>query len=996
MLSYNSTGFNPAKAEFLRFLIALVKADFVFVQEHFMLRSNAFKIQNEFKELNSFILPATKSDNFIHGGRPSGGLAILWRSSLNAFVKRIDLPDSSRVQAITLNKSTLIINCYFPCDSQDNNFDDWELIKCLEEISGVINSHPGYQVVIAGDLNCDFSRNTPFVNIVHDFIMTNNLSAAWWLHPVDFTFSFTRNDRSTFSTIDHFILCDTLQSRIKDASVIHLGDNLSGHEPIFLSVDVTTPARTLSEMPNSNCNTAQSDSYKPCWNKATSDQRVNFKESLLQKLKSISLQQGIICNDVNCKVEEHQRHIDSYCDSLLSAIDDATSSNIPPISRPNEKILPGWLELVKPFQEEARFIHAIWISYGKPQNCPLHDSMKRSRNAYHYAIRKLKRDEEQTKNKHLLDHCLKGNSSNVIKEFKKQNPRSEQKSSVIDGHSSNQNIANTFCGIYTELYQRNDSSDSLNTQIKDLQSSINAENFSEVEMITTGVVYQAIKTLKNSKNDNTYCFKSDALTTGIEELTDYLTLLYQAFIIHGYIPHFILNSTLKPIIKDKLGDKCASSNYRAIGSSSLLLKLFDIIVLILFENSFKLSENQFGFQKSSSTTLCSWTVKETVNYFLNRDTPVYACFLDMTKAFDLVNYSKLFVKLKTRVSPLFLRLLAYIYLTQKCDVKWNLSRSPVFNVLNGVRQGAILSPTLFSIYIDDLFDILKKSGFGCMIKGYYYGAVSYADDIVLLCPSLHGLQQMINITKEFFDNLDLVISLNILNPDKSKTKCIAFGVKTDPPPMFLDNAFIPWTDRYTHLGHILFRNGTSGEDCIFKRRMFIGKYHSLCQVLKHKDPLVYMKLISIYMCDFYGSNLWNLSSSYTDKLYTMWNQMIRFVFKLPFRSHRYLIEPISETTHLKTKLANRFLKFCSSLDLCNKPIVRNLKYVQVNDCRSDFGVNCRILSDLNNVAQYHPIAVCDEWRVPFIKEILSVFNHDLAVDLDNTDLKYILDFVACS
>lgn len=323
-----------------------------------------------------------------------------------------------------------------------------------------------------------------------------------------------------------------------------------------------------------------------------------------------------------------------------------------------------------------------------------------------------------------------------------------------------------------------------------------------------------------------------------------------------------------------------------------------------------------------------------------------------------------------------------------------------------MKQGAILSPTLFSIYVDELFNLLKLSGFGCTINSYFYGAISYADDIVLLCPSREGLQHMINITKSFLDNLDLIISLNILEPDKSKTKCVAFDLKVNPSPLLLGNDKIPWSDQYTHLGHIMYKDGTSATDCSFKRRIFIGKYHSLCQKLKHKDPLVYMKLISIYMCDFYGSNLWNLFNASSNNLYVMWNQMIRFVFKLPFRSHRYLLEAISQTSHLQTKLTNRFIKFYSALSNCNKPIVHNLKNIQGNDFRSDFGMNVQTICMLNGVSnmllvkpgnvRYHPIHDREKWRVPFLKEILSVLNKNLYVDFDDPDLRILLNFVSCS
>ena len=781
LISYNSTGFNAAKAEFIRFLSSTLSVDIFCIQEHFLLRTNVSKIQNEFKNFNSSILPATKKNNVLSSGRPSGGLAIFWKNSLNKVVKQIKIPDSNRIQAININDKIIILNCYFPCDTQDNNFNDWELIKCLEEISAVVASYPTHHILLAGDLNCDFSRDTPFVNIVRDFIMNLRLTVAWWQHPVDFTYSFTRNNRSSFSTIDHFVLNDSAQELVKEASVIHLGDNLSGHEPIFISLNLSISDKDMHSQP---ADTAEpiSSLYKPCWNKASVNQLENYKASLRQNMKSLLISEGLLCNDVKCNLEAHKKHIDTYCENLLSAIDDATTHNIPPVSRPKEKKCPGWLAMVKPFQDDAKFYHAIWISYGKPKDCPLHDTMKRSRNNYHYAVRRLKRNEEEIKNQHLLDHCLKGKSSNLIKEFKKQNQCRPQKTSVIDGQCTDQNIANNFGKIYKNLYQKNNSSELLNTQIYDLESKITANNYAEIESLSPSVVYQAISSIKNCKNDNAFSFKSDALINGKDVLTNYLTVLFQSFLIHGYIPHSILTSTLQPIIKDKLGDKCSSSNYRAIGSSSLLLKLLDKIVLILFETSFKLAEQQFGFQKFSSTTLCSWSVKETVNYFLNRDTPVFACFLDMTKAFDLVNYSKLFSKLKSRLSPLFLRLLAYIYLNQKCDVTWNNCRSPIFNVMNGVKQGAVLSPTLFSIYVDDLFELLKLSGYGCSINGHYYGAVSYADDIVILSPSIAGLQKLLNITKTYFDNLDLIISLNTIEPVKSKTKCIAFGTKIEPPP----------------------------------------------------------------------------------------------------------------------------------------------------------------------------------------------------------------------
>ena len=136
-----------------------------------------------------------------------------------------------------------------------------------------------------------------------------------------------------------------------------------------------------------------------------------------------------------------------------------------------------------------------------------------------------------------------------------------------------------------------------------------------------------------------------------------------------------------------------------------------------------------------------------------------------------------------------------MYVFQSCCVDWAGMKSKHFSVSCGIRQGAVLSPILFSIYIDDLFQVLASSGFGCHINNFYYGIVGYADDLVLLSPNLHGLQCMFDIANSFLDNLGLKISINQSDPRKSKTKCLAFGLKRDPLVNLNYNNFqIPWCD----------------------------------------------------------------------------------------------------------------------------------------------------------------------------------------------------------
>ena len=88
---------------------------------------------------------------------------------------------------------------------------------------------------------------------------------------------------------------------------------------------------------------------------------------------------------------------------------------------------------------------------------------------------------------------------------------------------------------------------------------------------------------------------------------------------------------------------------------------------------------------------------------------MYALMLDATRAFDRVKFSKLFrILLNRQMSPLVLRLLFYMYTNHTLQVRWGGTVSNKFTVSNGVKQGAILSPIPFSVYMDELFESLEN------------------------------------------------------------------------------------------------------------------------------------------------------------------------------------------------------------------------------------------------------------------------------------------------
>ena len=80
---------------------------------------------------------------------------------------------------------------------------------------------------------------------------------------------------------------------------------------------------------------------------------------------------------------------------------------------------------------------------------------------------------------------------------------------------------------------------------------------------------------------------------------------------------------------------------------------------------------------------------------------------------------------------------------------------------NGVKQGGCISPTLFSIYLNDLIDVLRSSNIGCRYGNYYMGVYCYADDIGLLSPTLSGLKEMLKILLFFLPTAFICICFNL-------------------------------------------------------------------------------------------------------------------------------------------------------------------------------------------------------------------------------------------
>ena len=497
------------------------------------------------------------------------------------------------------------------------------------------------------------------------------------------------------------------------------------------------------------------------------------------------------CRDAECRCPQHRDEIDAWCDQLIETA--ITADRVFPRKRRGRRRLSGWNDEVQAFKEDCVFWWTLWNESNRSDQ-GLFERMRESKRQYHYAVRRVKRRQEELKAEKFSQALILNQSRDFFREVKKVNARLKE-SPFIDGVEGDHNIAQHFMQKYCVLYNSVESDPEKMAALKEAIETGSVATTPEMFAVSCEDVGKAINKLNSGKADGDRGLNSNHLVYSSRLYKTVLAKLFTAMYFHGHQASALLNATIVSIPKNASRSMSDSSNYRGIALCSAIAKTFDLIFLDRNTDKMKTSNLQFAFKKSSSTTSCSLVLKEVVNYYLNRGTDVFACFLDATKAFDRVRFDVLFEELVQRkVQWPDLRLLLDLYTRQRARTSWKLATSTYFNSANGIRQGSIISPLLFCIYLDSIIKELRRTGVGCHIGQSYYGAMIYADDITLLSPSVRGLQQML-ATAEIFSQ-KRAIKFNA-----SKTVCIRFtsARNAKEPVVELGGSRLSWEKSTKHL-----------------------------------------------------------------------------------------------------------------------------------------------------------------------------------------------------
>ena len=279
--------------------------------------------------------------------------------------------------------------------------------------------------------------------------------------------------------------------------------------------------------------------------------------------------------------------------------------------------------------------------------------------------------------------------------------------------------------------------------------------------------------------------KNEMIKASIDVLCTPLVVIFNEMLVKVVFPKMWNSGYIKCLLKS--GSKSNPTNYRGINMCSNL-KVFTGVMLnrlnTFLDKHNIMKQEQIGFKKRARTADHMFILKTLIDKYTNKKGgQLYACFVDLSKAFDTVWGTGLLVKLlRHEVGGKFYGVIKAMHEQVKSCVKTSSGFSQLLECTLGVKQGEVLSPILFYLYINDLPDIFGSECDPVEINKHTLNTFMYADDIILLSKSKQGLQNCLNNCTKW--------KLNTL-----KSKIIVFN-------------------KTRRMSHTIFKYGKSNVECV--------------------------------------------------------------------------------------------------------------------------------------------------------------------------------------
>jgi len=291
--------------------------------------------------------------------------------------------------------------------------------------------------------------------------------------------------------------------------------------------------------------------------------------------------------------------------------------------------------------------------------------------------------------------------------------------------------------------------------------------------ITLAEVSNAIKSLSSGKAAGDDTMKGEMLKYGGDSVKKALVRLYNMIMETETWPTQWELGIITPIFKG--GDNSDLNDYRNITVLSVLSKVFEMIMnkrlMEWSEKMEKLCDEQGGFRPERGCLDQVFILNEILLNRKEKKKATITAFIDVKKAYDKVWRDGLWVKMyEMGVDGKVWRILQEMYKKVRRKVKIGEGTTDEFEVEVGVAQGSVLSPFLYSCFINGLIKRMKERGIGIEIAGEKIAILLYADDIVLMMENNKQMEEALKILDEYASEWQFQY-----NPKKSKI--VVYGTK---------------------------------------------------------------------------------------------------------------------------------------------------------------------------------------------------------------------------
>ena len=485
-------------------------------------------------------------------------------------------------------------------------------------------------------------------------------------------------------------------------------------------------------------------------------------------------------------------------------------------------------------------------------------------------------------------------------------------------------------------------------EVPDLGEPIQRENNSLDAPITNNEISDQLKKIKEKKACGPDGLGGGIIKSCFHTIFMFLCTFFNLIYASASYPLQWANSITFMLFKK--GKKDDPGNYRSISLLNILSKVFAGVLhnrlMIWCEKESIFSDLQFGFRPNHSTVDSIFIHKTLIDAQLSRkQKKLFTCYIDFTKAFDTVIWDILWLKLaKIGISEnsTFLKMLKSIYSSVTAQIITPLGLTPKINLRRGLRQGCILSPLLFILFINDIQDHFSKvNGHEMFINNISITHLLFADDLVIFSQSVIGLQRFLNTIEQYCKVFKLNINL-------SKTFIVVYrrgGKPAKSERWFLDQKPIKTVPHFKYLGVIFSTTGVwskAQRDLANRARKAMFLIKKFVAITKIRNPTILFKIFDSCVMPIlnYGSEVWGFHEGKdVDKVY---HDFCKYVAGLPTNAPNLAARGEFGRKRLIFYRYNRVIKYWSKLlnNNCNKVLrAAYLEQLRLDAAGSDVWVS---------------------------------------------------------